>query len=533
MRRARAGWRSARGGPAFARRAVTAALLFALSVAVLTVCGPLLAAAVPGAAPVRIGSKKFTESYVLGEIAVRLVRERTGARVEHRAGMGGTVLLWQALRTGAIDAYPEYTGTISEEILKRPGNADAAALRAALAPLGIGMTEELGFNNTYALVMRADRALALGITRIGDLATHPELVAGITPEFLGRQDGWAPLLKSYGLRFADVRALEHGLGYAALRTGAIDLKECYSTDARIAEDSFQVLEDERAYFPAYRAVFLYRLDMDPDALRALRRLEGTLDEARMTALNAHAERTRDYAAAAGLWFGGQGAAPGSTAGSTARGGALLRATRQHVTLVGLSLLAAVLVGLPLGIRAARGDALAQLVLGAVGLIQTIPSLALLAFLIPLVGIGAPNAILALFLYSLLPIVRNTAAGLADIPGPLREAAIALGLSPGTRLRRVELPLATRAILAGIKTSAVINVGTATLAGLIGGGGYGEAIQSGLQLNDIPTILSGAIPAAVLALLVQGGFDLIERFLIPPALRSGPVRMETLPGGRLL
>lgn len=477
---------------------------------------------------VRIGSKKFTESYVLGEIATRLVREEAGLAAEHRAGMGGTIILWQALRAGAIDAYPEYTGTISEEILKLAAPADIAALRDSLARIGIGMTAELGFNNSYALVMRADRAQELGIVRISDLASHVELKVGLTPEFLGRQDGWEPLAARYGLKFAEVRALEHGLGYGALAAGAIDLKECYSTDARIAEDSLRVLRDDLDYFPAYRAVFLHRLDLPPPALMALRRLEGTLDEARMTRLNARAERTKDYAAAAGLWFG-------SSESTTAAGAAevepqrsapprarpLLRATAEHLTLVGLSLLAAILVGIPLGIRASRGDGAAQTILGAVGLIQTIPSLALLAFLIPLVGIGVPNAILALFLYSLLPIVRTTSAGLADIARPLRESAIALGLTPRTRLRRIYLPLATRSILAGIKTSAVINVGTATLAGLIGGGGYGEAIQSGLQLNDIPTILSGAVPAAVMALLVQALFDAIERVVLPPGLRLTP------------
>lgn len=490
-------------------------------VALLAVLAAVIAASAARAAapaPVRVGSKKFTESYVLGEIATRLVRERAGLPVEHRPGMGGTLILWQALRAGAIDAYPEYTGTISQEILKAAGPLTPGALRDSLARLGIGVTEELGFNNTYALVMRRDRAAALGLHAIGDLRGHPELKVGITPEFLGRRDGWAPLVARYDLRFADVRGLEHGLGYAALKAGTIDLKECYSTDARIAEDSLVVLTDDLGYFPAYRAVFLYRLDLPPAALTALRGLEGALDEPRMQALNALAERTKDYAAAADAWFRAQPTPAASRAPARDRTADLLRWTGQHVTLVLVSLLAAILVGLPLGIRAARGDAAGQLILGVTGVIQTIPSLALLALLIPLVGIGARNAIVALFLYSLLPIVRNTASGLADIPRPLRESAEALGLAPATRLWRVHLPLASRAILAGIQTSAVINVGTATLAGLIGGGGYGEPIQSGLQLNDLPTILSGAVPAALMALLVQGLFVLLDRWAIPRGLR---------------
>jgi osmoprotectant transport system permease protein len=182
---------------------------------------------------------------------------------------------------------------------------------------------------------------------------------------------------------------------------------------------------------------------------------------------------------------------------------------------------ALLVAIPLGIFAAKFRAIGQVVLAVAGLIQTIPTLALLVFMIPLFGIGSKPAIFALFLYSLLPIVRNTYAGLGDIPPAIRESAAALGLPPGARLRRVELPMASRAILAGIKTSAVINVGTATLGALIGAGGYGQPILTGIRLDNISLILQGAVPAAVLALVVQGLFELLERVLVPKGLRLKP------------
>ena len=159
-------------------------------------------------------------------------------------------------------------------------------------------------------------------------------------------------------------------------------------------------------------------------------------------------------------------------------------------------------------------------LGAVGLIQTVPSLALLVFMIPLLGIGAGPAIAALFLYSLLPIVRSTHAGLTGISPQLRESAEALGLPPGATLRLVELPLASRSILSGVQTAAVINVGTATLGALIGAGGYGQSILTGIRLADTRIILEGAVPAALLALLVQGLFELLERALVPKGLRQG-------------
>jgi osmoprotectant transport system permease protein len=235
----------------------------------------------------------------------------------------------------------------------------------------------------------------------------------------------------------------------------------------------------------------------------------------MIRLNAEAERTKNYAQAAQLYFGESG---GAAAESFAH--KLWRWTARHLELAGISLLLAIIVGLPLGIVASRGGPISHAILAVTGIIQTIPSLALLALLVPLpfFGISLRTAIAALFLYGLLPIVRNTASGLQDIPRPLRESAIALGLTGLQRLRKIYLPLASRSILAGIKTSAVINIGTATLAALIGAGGLGEPIISGLNLNDHLTILQGAIPAALLALLVQFGFDLLDRALIPRGLR---------------
>jgi osmoprotectant transport system permease protein len=200
-------------------------------------------------------------------------------------------------------------------------------------------------------------------------------------------------------------------------------------------------------------------------------------------------------------------------------------TAQHLTLVAISLIAAIFVSIPLGIAASRPGIVSELILGVAGIIQTVPSLALLALMIPVFGIGQIPAIVALFLYSLLPIIRSTATGLMTIPASLRQAATALGLKAGTRLWYVDLPIASQSILSGIKTSAVINVGTATLAGLIGGGGYGEPIQSGLQLNDTPTILLGAIPAAILALTVQAAFSGLDRLLIPKGLRLKTVQQR--------
>ena len=491
-------------------------------------CVPAFLINSSSAADVVIGSKKFTESYVLGEIAKRTLSD-AGIPAEHRQGMGGTIILWEALRGGQIDAYPEYTGTIATEILKSDSTLSLDQIRNSLEKVGVGMTAPLGFNNTYALVMRRSEAQRLGIRKITDLQRYPELKFGLTHEFLERQDGWRPLRERYGLPQQNIVGIDHALGYSALANGSIAVKDAYSTDAKIEQNDLLVLEDDLHFFPKYEAVFLFRSSTRADAIAALQRLEGTLDETRMIRLNAEAERTKNYARAADLYFkGGDGALRRPDAAARrpyhnlgdSFSHKLARWTLRHLQLAGFSLLLAIIVGIPLGIVASRGGVVGHVILGFAGVVQTIPSLALLALLVPLpfFGISIRTAIAALFLYGLLPIVRNTATGLQDIPRALRESAVALGLSPIARLWQVYLPIASRSILSGIKTSAVINIGTATLAALIGAGGLGEPIISGLSLNDHVTILEGAIPAAVLALLVQWCFDLLDRFLIPKGLR---------------
>jgi osmoprotectant transport system permease protein len=479
----------------------------------------LFATALSAAAqPVIIGSKKFTESYVLGEIAKRKLTD-DGIPAEHRQGMGGTIILWEALRGGQIDVYPEYTGTITQEILKSDQQLEIQQIENALGKIGIGMTEPLGFNNTYALVMRRDRAQQLGIRAISDLQKHPELRIGLTHEFLDRRDGWRPLAMEYQLNLRSVIGIDHALGYAALQNGSIDVKDAYSTDAKIAEFNLIALKDDRKFFPRYDSVFLFRSSLPISAIATLRKLEGTIDEEKMIRLNAEAESTKNYARAANLYFE-HGAGSTITFVDESLAHKLARWTLRHLELAGFSLLLSVLSGIPLGIFASRGGATVHVILGFTGIVQTIPSLALLALLVPLpfFGISARTAVAALFLYGLLPIVRNTATGLQDIAQPIRDSAIALGLEPGARLRKIYLPIASRSILGGIKTSAVITVGTATLAALIGAGGLGEPILSGLNLNDHATILQGAIPAAVLALVVQWFFDFLDRVLIPKGLR---------------
>jgi len=503
-----------RPGAAVAGRAVLALAL-----------GFAACSAPPDRALVRIGSKSFTESVVLAEIAAALLRD-AGFAVEHRRELGGTRIVWNALRRGEIDVYPEYSGTLEQEVFAAGGVRGLDALRGALGAQGIRLGASLGFEDRYALGMREPVAERLRIRRISDLREHPALRFGFTNEFMQRADGWPSLRARYALPQSDVRGLDHDLAYRALAAGTLDVADLYSTDADIAYYGLRVLEDDLGHFPEYAALLLWRADLEaraPGATSALARLEAAIDAAAMIRLNARVKLDREQEAQVAADFVAARLGIEARATREGRAGRIARAGLDHLGLVVTSLAAAIAVALPLGIFAAKRPRAGAVVLAVVGVLQTIPTLALLVFMIPLLGIGAPPAIAALFLYGLLPIVRNVHAGLHDIPSALRESAEALGLPPARRLWWIELPLASRAILAGVKTSAVINVGTATLGALIGAGGFGQAILTGIRRDDLGLILEGAVPAALLALAVQAAFDLVERWIVPAGLRHEPPR----------
>jgi len=462
----------------------------------------------PVAAEIVVGSKVFTESVILGEIAVQLLTEqRIDAR--HQRELGGTTVLWSGLLRGDIDCYPEYTGTLRAEIFARVSVTTDQELSRALAQQRVWASQPLGFNNTYVLGMRRDVAQQRSIAKLSDLAAQPELRLGFSNEFIDRGDGWPGLKRAYRLPQTDVRGMAHDLAYRALAAQSIDVTDLYSTDAEIAYYDLIALEDDRAFFPSYEALFICRDDVSDEAKQALNRLAGSIDASTMAKMNARAKLDHVAEAQVAADFAQRTLRSTTQAQVDSRASRIVQRTLEHLAMVGISLAMAVLLAVPLGVLAYRAPRFGRVVLAVADVLQTIPALALLVFLIPWLGIGYAPAIVALFLYSLLPILRNTHAGLADIPRDLRESATALGLSRFAQLRFVELPLAARSVLAGIKTAAVINVGTATLGALIGAGGYGQPILTGIRLDDLGLILEGAVPAALLALVAQGAFSAIE------------------------
>jgi osmoprotectant transport system permease protein len=509
----------------------------------------LLWAASPAArqdARLVIGSKNFTESRILGEIMALIVEAQTDVEVIHRSSLGGTLVCFTALDHGEIDLYPEYVGTAWSAILRDETRVDDP-LRAFLSVqarfrerFDMEWLSPFGLNNRYALTMREEEAAALGVRTIGELAAHaPALGAGFSVEFMNRVDGWAGLQAFYGLRFRDVRAMEHTLTYEALAGGGVSVIDAYSTDGKLLRYPLRVLEDDRGFFPPYHAAPVIRgatLRNYPRLGEILDRLAFRISDRAMAELNYEVEeRRRDFREVARAFLVAEGligagaqieideraGPPGFWRFMWGRWDETLRLGWRHLQLSLAAVLLAVLVAVPLGIAVARSRTAERLALGAAGVIQTVPSLALLAFMIAIPGLGLSvrSAIAALFLYAVLPILRNTHTGLRSISPELMDAAVGIGLTSRQILFRVQLPLATRTIMAGVRTATVIGIGVATLAAFIGAGGLGEPIVTGLYLNDTRLILSGALPAAVLALAADALLARVEVWLTPRGVQA--------------
>ncbi len=491
--------------------------------------------------PLVVASKPFGESFILAEMFSQLLESR-GITVERRLGLGATEIAFQALRSGAIDVYPEYSGTGLVAILDQtpegtPEQVFRTVSRAFRERWGIHWLPPLGFENTYAIAVRPTSAESDSLRSLSDLAeVAPEYVGGFSPDFIGRSDGLPGLEGAYGLRLREVRSLLQAVKYEAVSRGEVDVIDGYSTDGLIDRFDLTVLTDDLEFFPPYQAAAVVGRNLwqaRPDAVRALSELSGTLDEELMRRLNRRVEVdgeefasvARDALTEIGLVGGPAVRIVTDDAVTETSLGTYLwehreqtaALTGRHLLLVIVSLLAACLVAIPLGLVLDKTERRAEVVIRGVGLFQTIPSIALLAFMIPMLGIGVVPALVALFLYSLFPILRNTYTGIRDADPAAIDSARSLGMTNSQILRYIRFPLAVPIIMAGVRTAAVITVGTATLAAFIGAGGLGDPIVAGLALSDTQMILSGALPAAILAFLVDGALGVLERVVTPAGL----------------
>ena len=485
---------------------------------------------------VRVGCKNFTEQEILGELVAQLIEQHTDLTVERRFGLGGTDICHAALVAGELDIYVEYTGTALLNVLREGVINDSDSAFRIVASMyrdqfDLEWLPPIGFNNTYAIAVRGDQADANGWTSISDLAgAAKELEAGFTSEFMERPDGYPGLRRVYDIEFGRAIDLDPGLMYRALADGEVDLICAFATDGRIDEYDLRVLGDDRRFFPPYDAAPVVRGDLlreNPEVRDAMIGLTRTLSDEEMRQLNFAVDvLRREPRDVARRWLDGRAIDAADSNDdrhevATDRHGLVglfasrrvevLQKTGEHLLLTLMGVLIAMGLGVPTGIMIHRVAPARGPVLALTEVVQTIPSLAMLAFLFAIYGLlGATPAVTALVLYALLPIVLNTFTGLREVPPEVLEAADGVGMSSRQRLRLVELPLAAPVMIAGIRTATVLTVGIATLCTYIGAGGLGDFIARGLSRNDPRLTLLGAVPAAIMAVVLSLIIRWIER-----------------------
>jgi len=493
------------------------------------------------AEPVVVSSKSFGESIILGEILSILLTDRFKQPVVRRLGLGGTKVAFDALVSDDIHVYPDYSGTGYSMILKRSGENDAAKVFDIVNSefskrWGIKWSQSLGFNNTYALAVRKDDPQFKNIQKVSELSSLDtgQFRYAAPYEFMERKDGHRGFSEKYNLRFKknNMISMSAGLMFTAIKDREVDMMIAYSTDGRIGASDLRLLEDDLSYFPPYFVSFLFKessYKKFPALKKAINLLENKITAKEMIHMNDQVDRLkRDSYQVAKNFLIKKKMLSGHTKSefkdmgffsfAMSKKKYLLKIIKDHLVLSFSAFFLALLVSLPIGILLTRYQKAGMIVFPIVNTIQTIPSLALLGFLIPVVGIGFIPALIALFLYSLLPLIRNTYTGILGVDRNYLEASRGIGLNNFQILIHVELPLAMPIIIAGMRTAIVIVIATATLAALIGAGGLGDPIFRGVSTVNSNLILLGAIPSALLALIVDRSIGFLEKAVVSKGIR---------------
>lgn len=487
---------------------------------------------------ITIGSKNFTEQYVLAEIIAQTLEARLDIEVERKLNLGGSSFCYEALKSGGIDIYPEYTGTGLMNLLDQPIETNPKKAYQIVKALfdaqdGLIFGEPFGFNNSWAFAVSKDNPLFSDVHMISDLAkVADQLRIGVVHEFLDRQDGYPDFLKHYQFEglFTSAQAFTPGLLFPAIANDSVNVIVVNATDGLIGAQNLKLLTDDKQFFPPYEAAPFYRAELNliPNLPEVMASFRDIISSDEMIELNykvdalglTASEAAREFLISKGIITTDE---PVLVQAQTVvkpslieyfwhEKDQLLHYVLEHLFLVLVSLGFAVLLSVPVGIVLTRYTELSGPVFAVTNILQTIPSMALLGALIPLFGVGLTPALIALFLYALLPIIRNTYTGIKEIDPLLIEATRGLGLTNHQILFKVELPLSLPMVMAGIRTSSVLVVGTATLAAFIGAGGLGDPIFRGISSVDNNKILFGAIPAALLAVMLDRLFNRLEQAL---------------------
>jgi osmoprotectant transport system permease protein len=492
------------------------------------------------AEPIIVGSKNFSESIILAEIVSLVLEQKYHLPVVRKFALGGTKVAFDALNTGDIDVYPDYTGTGYVMILGMDQERDPDKIFEIVSKefkerYGIVWSPSIGFNNTYALAVKADDLRFKGINKSSQLSGKVQDYKFGTPhEFMERKDGYNRFSEVYSLNFHqnNIVSLDSGLTYEAINSDQVDLIMSYSTDGRIKAFNLKLITDDKNFFPPYYASLMAKeetLDKHPALKEVFGLMNDFISEDEIIEMNDQVDRFKmEPRVVANNFLIQEGILKGELKNKNTKTGFfqyaynkrkyLWKLLKEHLGLSIGALLIAFVVSLPVGILLTRKPSLGKVIFPLVNTIQTIPSLALLGFLIPFIGIGFIPAILALFLYSLLPLIRNTYIGILGVDRSYIEASRGIGLNNWQVLTKVEIPLALPVILTGLRTATVIVIGTTTIAALVGAGGFGDPIFRGVATVNSNLILLGAIPAALLAILMDKLIGVLEVILVSKGIR---------------
>ena len=486
-----------------------------------------------------IGSKIFTENILLAEMLSLLLEEKYNFKVIRKFNLGGTKLVFDSLINKEIDIYPEYTGTGYTMILKMSGETHPKKTykivkREFLDQFSLVWSLPLGFENTYALAVRNSDSRFKKINNISQLKEKTNMLnIGMGHEFMERKDGYSNFIKKYQLNFQKDKTwtMNQGLMYSALKNKKMDIIMAYSTDGRIEAFNLKTLKDDKHFFPAYEVAYLTReefLKYYPRIKKAFKELEGNITEKEMIFLNSQVDQLKyDLSQTARNFLIEKNLLEDDIQNLKQQSWLdyyiskkeyFFKIFYEHLKLIFVSLFFALLLAIPIGVWASYNIQVEKTVFLIVNTLQTVPSLALLAIFIPFLGIGFWPAVVTLFIYSLLPIIRNTFEGIKNIDRVFVSAGAGIGLNSWQVLRYIQIPLALPMILAGVRTSAVIVVGTATLAAFIGAGGLGDPIFRGIATLNSKLIFLGAVPACLLAIFIDRFLALLEIAIIPKGLK---------------
>ena len=486
-----------------------------------------------------IGSKIFTENILLAEMLALLLEEKHNFKIIRKFNMGGTKLVFDSLKNKHIDIYPEYTGTGYAMLLKKSGETNPKKTYRIvksefLKKFQMVWSLPLGFENTYTLAVQAEDTRFQKFQSISQLKGHIALFRlGMGHEFVERKDGFDNFSKKYQLHFKknQLVTMNSALMYSALNNKEVDMIMAYSTDGRIKAFNLKTLKDDKSFFPSYEAAYLTRQDVLetwPEVQAAFTDLENNINEKEIISLNNQVDQLDYGLSQTARNFLIQKKLLVDKAQKLQKVSLIdyyiskkkyfFKILIEHLVLIFVSLFFALCFSIPIGIWAVRNALVEKVVFSLVNTLQTVPSIALLGLLIPLLGIGFVPAVSALFLYSLLPLIRNTFEGIKNVDRIYIEASAGTGLSAWQILIFVQIPLALPVILAGMRISTVIVVGTATLAAFIGAGGLGDPIFRGIATLDSRLIFLGAVPACLLAIILDTGVAFVENLVISKGLK---------------